>query len=213
MASQEVDSLSLNPSVTSKSRHWVAVIWFDHLRPDWKEQLDALIQNPYCYCIHDRDHDQEGAPRKLHMHLMIAFPNTTTYKHALSIFQSFSDSSGEKCCNTCYRVLNVRFMYNYLIHDTENARSKFQYAPSDRICGLNFDIGVLEQLSSIDKRNMVIELSNYLIDNGLTNYLDFYVSVLNAFDLSYVDLIYGYSGHFERLCRAAYLKQHEKPIH
>lgn len=201
----EVDDVLQNPSVTSKSRYWVGVLWLKNLRSDWIDQLDSFIQNPYEYCIHDKDVDSEGLPREPHVHLMIAFPNTTTYKHALSIFQSFSSSSG-KCCNTCFRVLNVRFMHNYLIHDTENARSKHQYDPSERVSGLDFDIGFLEQLSSIDKRNMLIELSKHIVDNRITNYLDFFTSVLENFDMSYVDLLYSYSGHFERLCKGCYLK-------
>lgn len=202
------NDLQNNNSVTSKARTWVAILWVENLRPDWENVLERIIQNPFVYCVHDKDVDADGNPRKPHIHLMISFPNTTTYKHAMSIFSCFSVSFDRPCCNTCYRVLNVRYMYNYLIHDTEDARKKkkFQYNPAARICGLNFDIGLLEQLSVADKREMLRELSEYVMKEQICTYLDFYLLVTKNFDMSYVDLIYSYSGHFERLCKACYLK-------
>lgn len=224
---EDVLNTKENSSITSKARFWVGILWVDSLDPDWISKIDQRIQNPYCYAIHDKDVDNNGNPRKPHVHLIIAFPNTTTYKHALSIFQSFTrkvewadydtyyeareaitDKKEVLCCNTCFRVLNVRYMYEYLIHNTDDARkkNKYQYDSSDRIEGLGFDIGLFEQISLADKRNMVFELSKFILDNHITNYADFYIEVCRSFDMSYTDVIYGYSGHFERLCKGNFLK-------
>lgn len=148
------------------------------------------------------------------MHLMISFPNTTTYRHALSVFKQFSLDRDHPCCNTCYRVLNIRYMYNYLIHDTETARKELKhlYDPSERICGLNFDIGLLEQVSAIDKKNMLRELSDLIVFESIINYVDFYCKVMHTFDLSYFDVLTSYSGHFERLCKGNYLKSLHSPL-
>lgn len=185
----------------------MAVCWLENMIPDWQNHLDMLIQNPYCYCIHDKDFDSTGEARKPHVHIMITFPNTTTYKHAVKIFNRFS-ADYKQCANTAYAVINVRYMYNYLIHDTEAAKKehKHLYAPEERICGLNFDIGLLEQISVVDKKNMIMQISSDIIERRIINYTDLFVYILNTYDMSYLDILYSYSGHFDRMCKGVFLK-------
>ena len=57
------------------------------------------------------------------MHLIVAFPNTTTYKHALNVMDLLS-AEGKKAINKCEAVVGIRNVYDYLIHDTEDCRKK-----------------------------------------------------------------------------------------
>lgn len=197
-----------NNTITTKAKYWVAVGYPENMVENWEEMIGEVLQVPYAYCIHDKDKtaaDKED--RKTHVHIMVAFPNTTTYKNALSIFDKLS-ADGKQAFNTCEKVNNVRFMYNYLIHDTEDCRKKhkYLYSPLERITGNNFDIGAFEQISLADKHSMVRELSAEIIKIGFTNYLDFYAYVLENFDVTYSDLLISYSGHFERLTKGNYQK-------
>ena len=93
------------------------------------------------------------------MHLIVAFPNTTTYKHALNVMDLLS-AEGKKAINKCEAVVGIRNVYDYLIHDTEDCRKKGkeQYDPSERITGNNFDIGAYEQLGTAEKNEMFLEM-------------------------------------------------------
>lgn len=203
-----IKNASNNNTITTKAKYWVGVGYPENMVENWEEVIGEVLQVPFAYCVHDKDKtatDKED--RKAHVHIMVAFPNTTTYKNALSIFDKLSDD-GKQAFNTCEKVNNVRFMYNYLIHDTEDCRKKHkhQYSPLERITGNNFDIGAFEQISLADKHAMVRELSAEIIRIGFQNYLDFYAYVLGNFDVAYSDLLISYSGHFERLTKGNYQK-------
>ena len=186
-----------------KAKYWTAVLYPECMVEDWISKIDDLLQIPYEYCIHDKDNDLEHDERKTHVHVVIAFPNTTTYKHALSVFQRLQDN-----IQYCEQVLNIRYIHNYLIHNTESAKknNKYQYDPIDRISGNGFDIGCYEQLSITEKNNMCKELCDFIIDNCISNFTDFYISSCEKFGIEYFEVVRSYSGLLERLCKGNYLK-------
>lgn len=189
------------------AKYWVGVGYPESMKPDWKDVIGETLQLPYAYCVHDKDKTGHNGDRKEHVHIMIVFPNTTTYKHALSVMNGLS-ADGKTAFNKIERVINVRFMYDYLIHDTEDSQKKKKhlYDKSERIEGNNFDIGNYEQVSLGDKKDMRRELSLAIFNEGFTNYIDFYMWVLSNFDTSYEDIVSTYSGHFDRLIRGNYHK-------
>ena len=191
----------------SKTRYWVGVGYPESMRPDWKEVINDTVQLPYAYCVHDKDEDGHGGDRKVHVHMIIAWPSPTTYKHALSVFNELS-ADGKTAFNAVKRVISMRNQYDYLIHDTEDSRKKHKhlYDRSERIEGNNFDIGNYEQLSIEDKQRMRRELSILVFEKGFTNYIDFYMAVVTNFGDEYEDVISSFSGHFDRLIRGNYHK-------
>lgn len=194
--------------MADKNRYWVAVCYPENMIPDWKENIGDLLQLPYAYCVHDKDTLIDSSDdRKVHVHIMIAFSNTTTYKHALKVFDSLS-RPGFSCLNTCLPVFNVKHMYDYLIHNTEDCKKKHKYLYStlERITGNNFDIGSFEQLSAAEKNDIAYELCSLIIAEGMTNFSDFFISALSTYDTATFEVIKGHSGLFERLCKGNYLK-------
>ena len=99
-----------------KSKYWVGVLYPENMISDWEDVIAEKIQLPFAYCVHNRDVDSEKEKRKEHVHLMIVFRNTTTYNHAMSVYQTLS-AEGKSCTNKIERVFSVRGKYNYLIHD------------------------------------------------------------------------------------------------
>ena len=187
--------------MAEKAKYWVAVLYPESMVDNWEEKISGLVEVPFAYCIHDKDLDKEEEDRKIHVHMILAFPNTTTYKHALSVFQEV-----QKSCATCKRVINIRRMYEYLIHNTDDSRNKYQYDVFERVVGNNFDIGSYEQIGVEEKHKMLDELLDFIIANKYCNMIDFRIALVSQFDSSYTSLIFGYHSLFESFCRGNYLK-------
>lgn len=192
----------------SKARYWVAVGYPENMRDDWQDTISQTYQLPGCYIIHDKDttsRDEED--RKKHVHIILAFPNTTTYKNALSIFRELN-ADGKEAFPTCQKINNIRWMYDYLIHDTEDSRKKgkFQYSPSERIAFNNFDIGNYEQVDIARKKEIKKDLYKLIQVGGYTNFFDFYEYVMENMSEEYADVAHDDSAFFERLTRGQYLK-------
>lgn len=196
---------SNNNKITTKARYWVAVLYPENMIDNWTDKIGDLLELPFAYCVHDKDHtSKDEEDRKVHVHLIVCFPNTTTYKHALTVFKLL----GVNSVNTCEPIINIRSKYEYLIHNTETCRKKGKhlYDPKERITGNNFDIGSFEQISVVDIKRMRIELSRVIIDLNFKTYVDFYMYVLSNCSDEFEDIVSRYSGHFERLCKGNYLK-------
>lgn len=192
----------------NKARFWTAVLYPENMLDDWEIKIGDIVQYPYAYCKHTQDKDSKSEHRKDHVHVILAFPNTTTYNHAMEVFDLLSKPSC-KALNTCEAVIGIRNVYDYLIHDTEACRKqgKELYSPSDRVTGNNFDIGAYEQLGIVEKNAMFIELSEAIRQNGFTNYMDFYSYVVDTYeDMNYIEVMRAYSGHFERLTKGNWQK-------
>lgn len=149
-----------------KGKYWWAVLYPESMVDDWKEEIDSILQLPYSYTIHNKDKDGHKGDRKIHLHLIIAFNNTTTYKNAISIFQKLMPS-----CTYIEKIINIRFAYEYLIHNTKDCKKKgkYLYDIKERILGNNFDIGQFEQRSLEEKRADVKELRKYILKHRIEN--------------------------------------------
>lgn len=199
-------------STKEKARYWVALMYPENMVDNWEDNISNLLQVPFCYCIHDRDVCSDGSVRKAHVHIMIVWGNTTTYKSALNCFKRLEKAGCSAIPNDKIEVVqNVRFMYNYLIHDTDDSRKKckFLYPASSRISGNGFDIGAFEQLSIIDCERILDELEKILISKPYLNYGSFYRDIKSdpALDKEYSVIARKNHGFLEALCRGFYLEE------
>lgn len=195
-----------------KNKYWVGVCYLENMVEDWETKIYDLLELPFAYCVHTMDKDTKSEHRKDHVHIMLAFNNTTTENWARTVYNRLS-SPGRICCPGSQGVIWVRNKYDYLIHDTEGARKagKELYPAEARITGNGFDIGLYEQVSQKDKEEAFKELSSLIVESGIENYADFFMIVLNGSDYEepkYMDTLRSYSSHFERLCKGIYLKRH-----
>lgn len=192
-----------------KARYWVGVLYPENMRQDWQEEIEDILQIPFAYCIHDKDLDKEGNLRKAHIHMILVFPNTTTYKHALSTFRLLDDENAKgSSINTIEKVIGVRNKYNYLIHDTKSCikQNKHLYEESERVCGNNFDIGSYEQLDVATKLEMKKELVQMVQEQFFLNFFDFTLYVQNNLDSQYQQVFYESQGFFANIIRGFYNK-------
>jgi len=203
--------------MSGNAKYWSGVCYPENMISDWEIKIGDLLQVPYAYALHNLDHDSKSEHRKDHVHVILAFSNTTTQKHALSVFNLLSNSDSY-CCSTCQAVISIRHVYDYLIHDTDSCRKlgKELYPVDRRITGNGFDIGSYEQISLAEKDSIVIELANIIMKQGFTNFMDFYIYVMSLHkdDTKYFEILKTNSGFFERLSRGNYQKsiQANNPI-
>ena len=192
----------------NKQKYWVGVLYPENMVDDWETQIGDLVQVPYEYGYHTVDTDTQSEHRKDHIHLILVWPNPTTYDHAMAVFNRLS-APGKKSLNRIEGVVNIRHMHNYLIHDTETCRKlgKYLYPPEARKSGNNFDIGAYEQLGLAEKNDMCKELCKVIISNGFTNFTDFFMYVLSNYeDANYFEILKSNSGLFERLTKGNFQK-------
>ncbi len=190
-----------------KARNWSAVLYPENMIDNWQEVIGDVLQLPYCYCVHDKDNDSKSEHRKDHVHLIVVFPNTTTQKNALSVVNGLSKQD-RIACSTIQAVVGIRNVYDYLIHDTDSARKqgKELYDKSERISGNGFDIGSYEQLGVSEKNDICKQLCTVIIEQGFTNFTDFYIYVIENHDTSYFEVLKSNSGFFERLTKGNFQK-------
>lgn len=195
----------------TKARYWWGVLYPENMIEDWEDKIGDLLQVPYAYIKHTADLDSKSEHRKDHVHLIVVFSNTTTYKHALSIF-SLLNAPGKKAVNHVEACVNIRHCYDYLIHDTETCRKKGKhlYDSSARIIGNTFDIGAYEQISAAEKKDMLRELCDFVLQKKITNMADFYILASQNYEPAYFDVIIAYNSIIDRLTRGNYLKYSEE---
>lgn len=200
--------------MAEKARYWTWVGYPESMIDDWEDSIGEVLQLPYAYCIHDKDlTDEDEEKRKTHVHIMIVYGNTTTMNSVRNLFSKMrKDQDKEKVF--VQSVQNVRYMYNYLIHDTDNAqkKNKYLYDPSERITGNDFDIGMYEQISKKEKQNKVVELLKILRDSGITDFATFVDYVVDNLDLEYFELLTEKSGFFERYIKGNFYRYNTKKI-
>lgn len=197
-----------------RSYYWWAIMYLENMREDWKEIISAELQVPFAYCIHNKDHAYtDGSERKPHVHILIALDNNYNGNYARKLFYGLNaDGKNALPNNEIEKVNKISYAYNYLIHDTDDARSKgkFQYPKSDRIVGNNFDIGMYEQLNSTQVDCISSKLCDIICEKSFTNFTQFYKFVRNDIFFEgerddYITVVKRQSGLFERLCRGNYL--------
>lgn len=186
----------------AKARYWTAVLYPENMRTDWQETIADTVQMPFAYCIHSKDTDEKSEHRKDHVHMILAFPNTTTYQHALEVFKLL----GPRAVNKCEAVIGIRHMYDYLIHDTESCRKagKHLYDESERVTGNNFDIGAYEQLSQADKNEMLTTMIDFIVGNEIQDITTFYIEFPLISDAAYLDVFRANNALIERICKGNY---------
>ena len=84
--------------VQEKAKYWWCVLYPENMIPNWEQEIGKILQVPYAYCIHDIDKDKNSEHRTYHVHLIIAFTNTTTYNHAYKIFEKLN-AEGKRAFN------------------------------------------------------------------------------------------------------------------
>ena len=196
---------------TSTNRVWACIAYPENMIEDWQKKIGDIIMRPYCYCIHDKDfRNNYNSPeeRKVHVHIMVAFGNNTSENAVYNLVNQLSkDSVNYPCLYFRCIAVEPKYYYNYLIHDTDSARSqgKFQYDPKERISGNNFDIGILEQLSLDEINDISLELTQFMRTYEFHDFASFQYAVIDTFESpKYAEIARKQHGYFSDLAKGNY---------
>lgn len=199
----------------SKAKYWVAIMYPEGMIDDWEDCIARKLQVPGVYCKHDKDLDNDADARKEHVHIMIKWGNNTTQRAAKNCFMELAKEGCQPiaCGGEIQAVHNVRNMYNYLIHDTEEChkKNKYQYDKSERIEFNGWDIGIFEQVDTEEKKAIRRELCQIICDEEFTNFAVFYKWLIaEGYDGIYREVAESNSGILERLTRGNYQTKWQK---
>lgn len=108
-----------------KSRSWWFIGYPESLPPNWLDVLTSFAIPSYISPLHDKDIDSLGNFKKAHFHIIVCFPNPTT-------FNNVNDKICKPLnCPIPQPCLALDSAYAYLTHRYNS--DKAQYAPSDII--------------------------------------------------------------------------------
>lgn len=188
------------------AKYFTGSLYPENMPTDWEDNISNILQLPACYCIHNKDTNNDKQGRKTHVHLIVAFRNTTTKNHALNIFNRLS-LEGLKCCPFVESVIDIQHIYNYLIHDTDDARKKgkFQYDPSERICVNGFDIGLYVQQTASEKEDLLCDIEKLAFEPQFMNFKRLAMYVRDNMSKDHMRVTREYSGYLERITKGNYL--------
>lgn len=86
----------------------------------------------YAYAFHDKDTKEDGTLKEPHIHLIIVTHNTCSISSIRRWFGGYVDEKGMEITTTAQACSDVFSMYDYLTHNTREAREagKYQYDKS-----------------------------------------------------------------------------------
>lgn len=171
----------------SKSNNWMAILYPENMIDDWEKKIAQVLEMPCSYVLHDKDAHIDSLTNEVidkpHIHLFLHYGGNTTGKHIKNVVNLLS-KPGEVCCSTCQPVIYPQSAYDYMLHNTEQARqdNKFQYPETARHNINNFDIHFIAQDDAKQKSIIVRDLTDFIIASGFTNYIDFVFAVELEFE-------------------------------
>lgn len=153
-----------------KSKAWTFLIYPESAPANWIQILEDTHIPILISPLHDRDvwqdtHDDhiEGELKKPHYHCMIIFNGGTRASQALAALQPLG-------INYVEPVNSINTLTRYFIH-LDN-KDKAQYSESDIVSLNGAPIDISRQLSPEEKKQIGIDVVNWIRDNKIVEYQD-----------------------------------------
>ena len=132
----------------------------DHLpfsKDKLKDRLEKSGAEEWAYILHNKDIDEHGEKVRPHFHVMIHFKDAKTISRISKIFNDH-----EQYIEAWHSTINNG--YSYLIHETNNAKSKYHYDPKEVVASFDFK----DRINEI--RQKVKKPSRQAIENFIDDY-------------------------------------------
>ena len=110
---------------------------------------------------HDKDTDDKGQPAAPHVHVMMAFDNARSLKNIAKTIgdkEQYINAWNDKASNG----------FAYLVHKTDKAKDKYQYAPSDVRANFNY----IDELAKITQNVQKAKAGKAKSRSKIDEYLD-----------------------------------------
>lgn len=189
----------------------------DNMVDGWEKYIGSLLQVPCVWVLHDRD---DCDP---HIHIIIQWSNNVQLSYFLKYFNQLlaksgiNPKTGKQYC-PAKLIQPVKYperAYEYLIHNTEDSKDKYQYSPLARHCENGFDIHFAKQLDNKKKYLISKAISDHIIKYEVKDLVSMYAWIESQSEDYYLCYM-SHSGFFDRLCAGNWKKlerEKEKKIH
>lgn len=150
-----------------KGRAWTIIVYpgdDDTLPDNWLAILQETFVEFAVSPLHDRDVNEDGELKKPHHHILLLYPNTTTYRNVKSLTDKLNSPFPQK-------VLNTRAMVQYMVHQN-SGKDKFKYNKADIKAYNGLDIEPFFEPSKTERMTIVKDISEYVIQNEVTLFSD-----------------------------------------
>lgn len=122
-----------------------------------KDILEKSGAEEWAYILHDKDTDDDGKQIRPHFHIMLHFKDAKTISRVAKVF-----NDKEQYIEAWHSTINNG--YSYLIHETNNAQSKYHYDPSEVVASFDFKAKIKEIRQKVKKP------SRQAIENFINDY-------------------------------------------
>lgn len=173
-----------------KGRTWTMVLYPESLPTDWEEIISSWGHPCEISPLHDQDVEDRDDPKrgvkkgdlkKPHYHMILRYPNTTTW----SKIKKYVDELNQPAPLVCD---NIKSAHDYLTH--ANATTKHQYKDEDIKIINDFNISDYVQKTPSEAKSIRAETIKTIRANELFSFcdvVDFFMSSEDWASLDYVE--------------------------
>lgn len=198
------------------NRYWQAILYLDHIVDDWKEKISSICTLPFECILHDKDNNKDGTHRKDHIHIIVAWTNTTKPLSAFKVFSKIGialskDGQSVFAPNTMEAIDKIGNAHRYMTHNTDDAQKKGKhlYDDDELISGNSFDIGMYEQLDKGEESEIKSAIEALILEKRIKNYLKLKLICRQLNDSRYIKVLEKNVYEFSTLTRSMWQWEQE----
>lgn len=147
----------------TRFRNWTFLVYPESVSENWRDTLDQLCIKWCESPLHDKDLNENGEPKKPHVHILLTFNNVKTYEAVSKITESINGTIPQ-------HVQSVQGMVRYFAH-LDNP-SKFQYNVSDIVAHCNFDLALALKANTSTRYALIRDMRNFIRENNIIHFSD-----------------------------------------
>jgi len=148
-----------------RARIWGFILYPESAGENWQGAISNLQVSTAVSPLHDRDVNPDGALKKAHYHVVIAFDGKKSYEQVEEITEAFKATIPQRC-------RSVKGSVRYFTH-MDNP-DKAQYSRSDILTFNGFDIEEQFKPTQSERFEILLEIQEFLINHEVTEYRELF---------------------------------------
>ena len=154
----------MSNSKNLKGRHWAFLIYPESAPKNWYDMLVETGCEIAVSPLHDKDSETEESEemKKAHYHVIISYPNTTTYSNIKRIVDTFNSPIPQI-------IYSIKGAWRYFTH--MDHPHKYQYDINEIKYINGFDIDSITVLTATQKYKIKKDIIKYIKDNKIRYYV------------------------------------------
>lgn len=182
----------------NKAKYWGMILYPESAPKNWKDILTKTGCEIAISPLHDMDSDEEtGELKKAHWHLIIKYPNSTTYNNVLTLCNELNAPIPQS-------IGNIKGAFRYFTH--QDNPEKFQYKFDDIVYLNGFDVGSCNKLGSTEIYQIKHDINEFLKENHLYDYTDI-MSILFEQNYDWYVVFVDNTILFREICNSIFKKE------